>query len=225
VPRTLLASGGQDRVVRLWRVGGCLAPLLEDPLRGHGAPVTCLAFGDPGARPGRDDRDGDHPLLVCAGAADGTVRVWQLCGGAAMPLGDALVGHSLAVTSLALGTVGGRAVLATGGMDTTVRVWDVDVEHPSSGCRRLPGHAAGVVCVAFGQEVPGGPSVLLSAASDGVLRVWDDFVVRRDAHHATRAPRQVLDASWARVAGARGLLPHQVALLAHVVCCRTRLPC
>ncbi|PIM71011.1 hypothetical protein CTU88_21265 [Streptomyces sp. JV178] len=87
-----------------------------------------------------------------------------------------LAGHSedpaqaqVQVHALAFGVVGERSVLASGGRDGGVRLWD-----PRSGelLSTFTAHSGAVPTVLeFG--VVGGRSVLVSGAADGAVRVWD----------------------------------------------------
>ncbi len=73
------------------------------------------------------------------------------------------------VSSVAFGVVQGRTVLASGGTDGTVRVWD-----PATGQQLgepLTGHRQGVESVAFG--VLEGRVVLASGGRDKTVRLWD----------------------------------------------------
>ncbi|KAL4440156.1 hypothetical protein ABPG75_003157 [Micractinium tetrahymenae] len=90
---TIAATGGKDRVVRLWG----LAPLVPSPvqkpqiatLRGHGAPVTCLATcgssagswewegsGHGGSDSGAGGGGGGS-LLLLSGSLDARVKSWD----------------------------------------------------------------------------------------------------------------------------------------------------
>jgi WD40 repeat protein len=69
---------------------------------------------------------------------------------------------------VAWGQLGDRPVLATGGADGKVQLWD-----PEQGTelRTLTGHPRGVRAVAWGQ-LDGRP-VLASGGDDGKVRLWD----------------------------------------------------
>ncbi len=70
---------------------------------------------------------------------------------------------------MAFGELEGRAVALSGGLDGTVRVWDL-----ASGEQRgepLTGHNGRVGSVAFGELE--GRAVALSGGDDGTVRVWD----------------------------------------------------
>ena len=71
--------------------------------------------------------------------------------------------------SVAFGVVDGRTVLASGGEDGMVRLWD-PVQGTQIG-KPLTGHDADVESVAFG--VVAGRTVLASGGWDGMVRLWD----------------------------------------------------
>lgn len=111
---TIAATGSKDRTVRLWG----LAPLAPSPvhkpgiatLRGHGAPVTCLAMAGGGIDGGSSGGGGGAWLL--SGSLDARVKQWDpfhcACAGTAkcaVPVaacqpaaGPALQPHTLLVS-------------------------------------------------------------------------------------------------------------------------------
>ena len=50
------------------------------------------------------------------------MRVWDAATG--QPRGDPLTGHTGPVQSVAIGRIGDRDVIVSGGYDKTVRIWD-----------------------------------------------------------------------------------------------------
>ncbi len=84
-----------------------------------------------------------------------------------------LRGHSGVVQTVAVGRTGDRDVIASGGDDGTVRVWDAvtgaPVGPPLKGS--LKGHGRWVSSVAVGRA--GDRDVIVSGSLDGTVRVWD----------------------------------------------------
>jgi WD40 repeat protein/transcriptional regulator with XRE-family HTH domain len=170
----LIASGGEDGMVRLWEVssGRRLATL-----RGHTSAVAGVALSADGQ-------------LVASGGADGTVRLWQ----APFVDGDAaerwaghlavsghsparppsaasggrqlatLHGHTSAVWGMALDARG--QLLASGSEDGTVRLWELPSGRPLA---TLQGHTSGVYSVALAAA----GQLLASGSADGTVRLWD----------------------------------------------------
>ena len=109
--RHRIASGGQDKTVRLWDAvtGHQIGP----PLTGHADTVSSVAFSPDGRR-------------IVSGSADNTVRVWDADTG--KPIGQPLTGHTGRVRSVAFSPDSNRIV--SGSWDGTVRVWDADTGQP-----------------------------------------------------------------------------------------------
>jgi WD40 repeat protein len=106
----LLASGSDDKTVRLWDVAtGELLHTLE----GHSDWVGTLAFSASGS---------GAPLLLASGSDDGTVRLWDCEHEGEVVL--VLKGHDGWVRAVGFSTDGKR--LASASSDRTVRVWDVE---------------------------------------------------------------------------------------------------
>jgi WD40 repeat protein len=151
-----LASAGGDRTVRLWDTRA--RRQLGRPLTGHTDSVESVAF----------DRDGR--TLASAGG-DRTVRLWDTR--TRRQLGRPLTGHTDSVESVAfdrdggtLASAGGTAT-ASGGGDTTVRLWDART-HKQRG-QPLTGHTNTVFGVAFSRD----GRTLASAGGDRTIRLWD----------------------------------------------------
>ena len=97
---------------------------------------------------------------VASAGSDGTVRIWDVAGGARR----VLRGHQGLVASISFSSDG--RLMVTAGVDETVRVWDLAT---GRGLVAMRGHNRGVASVRF---APSGLDIL-SAGFDGTLRVWD----------------------------------------------------
>jgi WD40 repeat protein len=103
--------------------------------------------------------------LVVAAAATDLAGTWDALSGAPM---SSVRHDGQRVSSVALATIGGRRLLATGGHDRTARIWDAD--HGQSMGPPLP-HPAPVERVAFGEV--DGRTMLVTGGLDGSARLWD----------------------------------------------------
>jgi WD domain, G-beta repeat len=162
--RPLLATGSYDRTVQLW--DPTTGAPVGDPLRGHSDSVEAVAFGvDANGRP-----------LLASGDFDGTVRLWDPTTGA--PVGDPLhahgffsVGVGLPVEAVAFGVdANGRPLLASGGSDGTVRLWDPTTGAPVGD--PLRGHSP-VEAVAFVADAKGRQLLALVDPVAGGVRLWN----------------------------------------------------
>ena len=140
-----VASGGCDRVLRVWDV--LSGKHLQQTPTGEGGICTAALWGD----------------RVASGHNTGEIRLWSLGSGG--KAASVLRGHTNHVFSLAV--VGGGTVqrlLASSSADRSVRLWDVD----AGTCTAvLDGHTKSVFCLA---DLGGGR--LLSVSGDRSLRVW-----------------------------------------------------
>lgn len=142
--RHLLASGGEDSTIRLWRVSD--GKLLQT-LSGHRDTVMSLVF---------------HPLgqLLLSSGADGTMKVWRVNDGALL---QSLIGHSVTVWNIALRV--DAQMLASGSGDATIKLWRMEDTIP---LRTLSGHKGSVLSVAFSPD----GHILASGSGDNTIRFW-----------------------------------------------------
>jgi WD40 repeat protein len=142
--RHLLASGGGDKLIRLWDLSGKKD---QKALAGHGTKVNCLAISPDGR-------------ILASGDNKGAVWLWRLPSGE--PLAK-LVGHSERVMCLAISP--DSRTLASGSADSNICLWMLrEGEHR----RTLEDHSDGVLDLAI---TPDG-DILASASVDCSVRLW-----------------------------------------------------
>jgi WD40 repeat protein/tRNA A-37 threonylcarbamoyl transferase component Bud32 len=190
---TVLASGGLDDSVRVWRFAAALPRVL--PLPGDGAPLALVGTGDSSggvtpARGGgsvtlvRGGSDGSVELLGSDGARrrlgrhDGAVRDVAAAGGRVVSAAsDGVTLHDLAGASsrtlTTLPTVrvalsGDGRVLALLGNDGAVRVQAVAAAHVQTLAPSLPVEAAPSVALS-----PDGTRLAAAAGNRRLVHVWD----------------------------------------------------
>ena len=163
-----VASGGADKVVRIWDVA---TAKLQSTLVGHRDTITPVAFSPDGT-------------LLASGSDDTTVRLWDPVTG--RERFAPLTGHKDWIESLAFSPDG--RFLASGSRDNCVRVWSLPakatptVSTPAdegiSEWTSFKGHTAQVTALAF---TPDGQT-LVSGADDGLVKFWD---VLKGQEHVT----------------------------------------
>jgi WD40 repeat protein len=143
-----LVSGSDDHDVRIWDRTTGASQRLDPGQHGHGISGLALAEGG--------------KVLISA-SLDGAVCVWDLDHQGGGRLRHRLAGHEGAVQALALSPDG--RILATGGADRQVRLWDWRAAKPIAA---LPGHDDQIGILAFSPD----GQLLASGSWNGGLRLW-----------------------------------------------------
>ncbi|KAA8498077.1 U3 snoRNP-associated protein-like YAOH [Porphyridium purpureum] len=187
-----IASGGRDRVVRIWdaRAGGSSCGGQVEQLKGHRGAVTALSFrsGTAELYSASEDRTvkvwnaretsyletlfGHTAEVYCvdnllrhravSGGRDGTLRQWKI------PEDTQLVFRSPAVSTDALSMVD-EANFISGGDDGALYAWNVAKKKPVSviaNAHGSPNHWISAVAAARFSDI------CASGSSDGRLRIW-----------------------------------------------------
>ncbi len=139
-----LASGGDDKTVRLWDVA---SGQLKNVLTEHSGPVNSVAFSPDGS-------------TLVSGSRDKTVRLWDVASG---QLKAVLTGHSEWINSVAFSPDGNT--IASASSDNTVRLWNVPAEQPIA---ILTGHTSSVLSVAFSPD-----GNMLASGGRRMVYLWD----------------------------------------------------
>lgn len=139
-----VASGSQDRIIRLWdRQTGTVIGRLS----GHTNWIWSVSFSP------------NEPLLA-SGSEDRTIRLWDI---QRLKLLHILTGHKDAVLSVLFAD---SQTLFSGSLDGTIKRWD----RATGDClQTLKGHGGGVWCIALS---PDGQQ-LVSCSQDQTLKLWD----------------------------------------------------
>jgi WD40 repeat protein len=147
-----LASASYDQSVRLWNVQTGQA---EHKLYGQARAVELVRFSPDGA-------------TLVSSHFDHTVHVWAQDGRHL----HALHGHQDVVRQAAFGprTVGGCYLLATGGHDKVIRLWEMcSDEQWLNPCL----HTSNVTALAFCPRTEGAQTILASGGGDAQVCLWD----------------------------------------------------
>ncbi|VXD13027.1 WD-40 repeat protein [Planktothrix serta PCC 8927] len=121
----LIASGSQDKTIKLWKPDGSLWKTLI----GHGGGITGLAFSP------------RHPLLASA-SADKTIKLWKTDGSYLRTLN----GHKKSVMAVSFSPI--QDILISASFDHTLKLWTIDGKL----LKTIPAHSAPIRTVAFSPD-------------------------------------------------------------------------
>lgn len=166
----MLATGGDDRKVLLWKLANPAKPIVA--FQPHLEPVQGVAFSP------------DSNTLATA-SSDRTVNLWDVSHPDHPSSLAPLRGHTGAVWSVAFSPDGNT--VATTSKDGTVRLWSVTDRQNPTQVAKFEGHAGHVNAVAFD---PDGRRIVTGSA-DGTARLWelDTGTVEREVCDATTKAR------------------------------------
>ncbi|KAL9644745.1 hypothetical protein ABK040_012399 [Willaertia magna] len=146
----IIATGGEDAIVKVWLVANEEALLT---LSGHKSPVTCLTFNQ-----------GDD--IIVAGSEQGSIRLWDLNSQQnTNPQRTYQIGHRANVTCIDFHPLDKYTYFASGGLDTNIKLWDTRVKD----CIQTYKGSQTIQTLKF---TPDGKWIV-SGGEDGLLRVYD----------------------------------------------------
>lgn len=141
----VLATGGEDKRVNIWKVG---KPNPMMSLTGHTTSVDCLVF------------DKQEEVLV-VGCGGGSMQVWNL---EYRKMAGTLPGHRAACASIEFHPYG--EFFASGSVDTNLKIWDL---RRKSCIQTYKGHTGTVTSIRFS---PHGRWVA-TGGQDSQVKIWD----------------------------------------------------
>jgi WD40 repeat protein len=187
----LLATGGEDNVIKLW---DATTGLLIRDIEGHTDFVRHIAFSPNNTRMASAGNDRSvkvwdvangkliHNMqfhsdlvtsvafspdgrLIASGSHDGTIKLWDAAGGKLIDtLAPESESESDRINTVAFSPDG--RLIASGGYDKKIRLWDV---RSRSEVRTFGQQGEAINCVAFGPD----SSKIASCSNDKTIKVWD----------------------------------------------------
>ncbi|EFQ27915.1 WD domain-containing protein [Colletotrichum graminicola] len=171
--RKLLVSGSDDQTLKVWSLdpktnqGECVQTVHE-----HSAPVNCIAI--------LHSRNAPKQFLLASGAADATIKIWQLTAGRLQLRQTIKTSPKYFPLCLALTTLDEAEdvfVLAAAGTKTFVQIFVAAAAEETLDFKlqaTLSGHEGWIRSLDFTWEKAGSNSDLLlaSASQDKYVRLW-----------------------------------------------------
>ena len=142
-----VASGSQDKTVRLWDTD---TGELKQTISKHAGTVWSVAFSP----------DGN---TLASATERGYVDVWDIGDPRRIERKHRISAHEVRARSVAFSPDG--LALASGGGDNTIRLWNPDTGEQTA---TLDGHEEQVLSVAFSRS-----GTLASGSADGSVRIWN----------------------------------------------------
>jgi katanin p80 WD40 repeat-containing subunit B1 len=145
----ILATGGEDAKVNIWKIGDATNGVVNIWTLGQNkSPIECLCF-DP------------EEQCIVSGAMSGSIKVFDLNEGR---LARDIRGHTVNTTTVQYHPYG--EFIVSGSADCTLKVWDV---RQRQCMQTYNGHKKEITCVRFS---PDGRWVA-SSSKDGFIYMWD----------------------------------------------------
>ncbi|XP_073051894.1 uncharacterized protein [Primulina eburnea] len=149
----IICSGSDDATMRIWnpKTGEIIHVVRGHPYHTEG--LTCLTINSDSS-------------LVLTGSTDGSVHIVNISTGKVV---SSLSAHSESIECAAfeVSSRGAYSMVATGGMDRKLVIWDLQHSSPRCTCE----HEDGVTCLLW----PAGSRYIATGCVDGKVRIWDSL--------------------------------------------------
>jgi WD40 repeat protein len=162
---TRIVTASQDGTVMVWSIA---TQKPGPPFQGHLGPVYAARFSPDGRFVASAGYDKRVLLWRPEDVKPFDYEIYRTDREAASPVFDSLDGHTAGVSCLRFSPNG--KLLASGGHDNTVCVWDVEKRKL---LKTLRGHAGRVRSVAFAPQLPDVEAQLLAGSYDQSAKIWN----------------------------------------------------